>query len=94
MTGPVVSTRVLPPDSPAYFVMYDPKTNVRLTAWAVFASLGIDPAGRRPDIPSFYALPGSTPASDWASRHEDGVHVSVHVSAYDLMGRGGYDLMC
>lgn len=47
--GPVVTTTVFPPESPAYFVVYNPKTNVRLSTWAVFASLGVDPAGRRLD---------------------------------------------
>jgi hypothetical protein len=78
MIGPAVTTTVFPPESPAYFVMHDPKTNVCLSTWAVFASLGVDPAGRRPDTPSFYALPGAKPAADWASRNEDGVHVSLH----------------
>jgi hypothetical protein len=78
MIGPAVSTTVFPPECPAYFVMQDPKTNVRLHTWAVYASLGVDPAGRRPDIPSFYAVPGAKPATDWASRNEDGVHVSIH----------------
>ena len=78
MIGPAVTATVLPPESPAYFVMYNPKTNVRLSTWAVFASLGVDPAGRRLDSPSFYALPGAKPASDWASRNEDGVHASMH----------------
>lgn len=78
MIGPAVATTMFPPGSPAYFVMHDPKTNVCLSTWAVYASLGVDPAGRRPDIPSFYALPGAKPATDWASRNEDGVHVSIH----------------
>lgn len=78
MIGPTVTTTVFPPESAAYFVMHDPKTGVRLTTWAVYASLGIDPTGRRPDIPSFYALPGAKPATDRASRNVDGVHVSMH----------------
>ena len=78
MVGPAVTTTVFSPESPAYFVMHDPETNVRLTTWAVYASLGVDQAGRRPDIPSFYAIPGAKPATDWASRNVDGVHVSMH----------------
>lgn len=78
MIGPPVTTTVLPPDNPAYFVMHDPKTNLCLTTWAVFGHLGIDPAGRRPDIPSFYVLAGAKPATDWASRNKDGVHISLH----------------
>ena len=78
MIGPAVSTTVFLPESPAYFVMHDPQTNVRLHTWAVYASLGLDPAGRRPDIPSFYVVPGAKPTTNWASRNKDGVHISIH----------------
>lgn len=51
---------------------------MNLTTWAVYGDLGVDPAGRRPDSPSFYVVPGAKPATDWASRNIDGVHVSIH----------------
>src|ERR1035437_3698169 len=66
------------PENAAYFLMRDPKANVNMTTWAVYGDLGIDPAGRRPDSPSFYVLPGAKPATDWASRNADGVHISLH----------------
>lgn len=86
MTGPAVTTTIFAPESPAYFVTFDPRTNVRLHTLAVYASLGVDPAGRRPDMPSFYALPGGKPARDWASRNEDGVHVSIHGPKSNKLG--------
>jgi len=80
MPGTEVKTTIFAPGptNHCYFAMYEPLTNVNLTTWAVYGDLGIDPAGRRPDNPSFYVLPGANPATDWASRNATGFHISIH----------------